>query len=427
LIGKASTTRNPFEYLVELSNHPIRLGLEPLRHLLARLKNPERNFVSIIIGGTNGKGSIAAMAASILNAGGFRTGLYTSPHLLDIRERIRINGRMIAMEEMQICGDVIMHQLREDLTYFEFLTAMAFQYFSQQRVDVAVLEVGMGGRLDATNVVDPAVSVISNIALDHRQYLGKKLEQIAREKSGIIKRGGRCLTAASQKPIIDIFRKTCQKKQAHFLRLGGEIKVRKQADGLFSFRGQSKHYNHLMCPLRGSHQIDNAALAIGAVLLLADQGLSIKEEAIRRGLRETQWEGRLEILHANPMILIDGAHNPAGISTLCAALKNEFHYRSLTVIFGVLNDKDCRSMLRKISPLADRLILTRPESERASSPEIILSLAMQYHRRVSIIEKPEQALQESVACAASDDLICVTGSLYLMTAAKRFIIERCGT
>jgi len=412
-----------FEYLAELSGRPIRLGLSPLRHLLTRIKHPEQKFKSIIVGGTNGKGSTAAMISSILTVGGFRTGLYTSPHLLDIRERIRVDGNMITIEEMRVCGDFMRSQLREELTYFEFLTAMAFQYFSQQEVDIAVLEVGMGGRLDATNVVKPVVSVISNIALDHRHYLGNSLEQIAREKGGIIKRGGICITAARQKRIIDIFKKTCQKKQARFLRLGEEIKVRKWASGFFSFRGQSKHYDHLKCPLKGSHQINNAALAVSAVLLLADRGVDVKDDAIRQGLMETKWEGRLEVLHSNPTILIDGAHNPAGISTLCAALKSEFHYRNLTVIFGVLDDKDYRSMLRRIAPLADQLILTRPESERALSPARILPLAMQIHQRVRIVEKPEQALQKSLAVATPDDLICVTGSLYLIAAAKRFIIE----
>jgi len=426
-MDRAVAPMDPLAYLDGLSSRPIRLGLAPLRRLLVRMKNPERKYTCMVIGGTNGKGSIAAMSAAMLTAGGFRTGLYTSPHLLDVRERIQIDGRKIAAEHLRACADAIIRQLREDLTYFEFLTAMAFHFFEQQRVDVAVLEVGMGGRLDATNVAKPAVSVISNISLDHGHYLGKTLERIAREKSGIIRKNGCCLTAARQKRIVGTIKEACRKKQARFFRLGDEIKVRKQSDGIFSFRGLNRRYDHLCCPLRGRHQMDNAALAVGAVALLAEHGFSVQEEDIRQGLRETRWEGRLEILQKRPMVLIDGAHNPAGISSLCASLKEEFRYRRLTVIFGVLDDKDCKAMLRRLSPLADSLILARPESERSLAPALILPIAAQYHRRVVIIERPEKALFRALAAAAPEDLICVTGSLYLIGAAKRFFSERCGT
>jgi dihydrofolate synthase/folylpolyglutamate synthase len=422
-MDRAVAAMDPLAYLNNLSGRPIRLGLASLRRLLITMKHPEKKYASIVIGGTNGKGSIATMAATMLTAGGFRTGLYTSPHLLDIRERIRIDGSMIATEDLRACADAIRRQLREELTYFEFLTAMAFHFFDEQRVDIAVLEVGMGGRLDATNVVEPAVSVISNISLDHRRYLGTRIEQIAREKSGIIKKNGCCLTAAVQRQAIGMIKEACQKKKARFFRVGDEIKVRRQAGGVFSFRGLNKRYDHLYCPLRGRHQIDNAALAVGAVVHLAEHGFAVKEEAIRQGLRETKWEGRLEILQECPMVLVDGAHNPAGISSLCAALKEGFCYRRLTVIFGVLDDKDHRTMLRNLSPLADNLILTRPESERALSPSMILPVARQYHRGVIMTERPEEALRMALAAAGPYDLICVTGSLYLIGAVKRFFVD----
>jgi dihydrofolate synthase/folylpolyglutamate synthase len=422
-MDRALASMDSLAYLDGLGSRPIRLGLAPLRRLLVRMKHPERKYTSIIIGGTNGKGSIATMVATMLTAGGFRTGLYTSPHLLDVRERIRIDGCMIAAEHLRVCADAIIRQLREDLTYFEFLTAMAFLFFEQQRVDVAVLEVGMGGRLDATNVAKPAVSVISNISLDHGHYLGNTLERICREKSGIIRKNGCCLTAARQKRIFGTIKEACRKKQARFFRLGDEIKVRKQNKGAFSFRGLNRRYDHLYCPLRGRHQIDNAALAVGAVTLLAEHGFSVQEEAIRQGLRETRWEGRLEILQKRPTVLIDGAHNPAGISSLCAALKEEFCYHRLIVIFGVLDDKDHRTMLKRLSLLADNLILTRPESGRSLDPALLLPVAGQYHRRVVIIEKPEEALLSALAAATPEDLICVTGSLYLIGAVKRFLLN----
>jgi dihydrofolate synthase/folylpolyglutamate synthase len=382
---------------------------------------PEKKFASVVVGGTNGKGSIAAMTAAMLTAGGFRTGLYTSPHLLDVRERIRIDGRLISAEDLRSCADTILRQLREELTYFEFLTAMAFHFFEQQRVHIAVLEVGMGGRLDATNVARPVVSVISNISLDHGHYLGRRLEQIAREKSGIIKKNGCCLTAVKQPPIIARIHDVCRKKNARFFRLGNEFQVRNQADGLFSFRGFDRRYDRLCCPLRGRHQRDNAALAIGAVALLAEFGFAVDEAAIRRGLCETRWEGRLEVLQRRPTVLVDGAHNPAGVSSLCAALKKEFHYRRLTVVFGVLDDKDYRTMLRRLAPLTNRLILTRPESERSQSPAIMLPAARLYHCRVETADKPENALRKALAGADPEDLICATGSLYLIAAVKSIL------
>lgn len=402
----------------------MRLGLAPLRRLLSGMNHPESEYACIIIGGTNGKGSIAAMSAAMLTAGGFRTGLYTSPHLLDVRERIRVNGRMVTAGQLRACAETVIRNLREEVTYFEFLTAAAFLFFQQQKVDIAVLEVGMGGRLDATNVVRPAVSVISNISMDHVHYLGPTLSHITREKIGIIRKNGCCLTAARQKHIAAMIEEACRRKRARFLRLGHDIRIRKQSDGVFTFRGLGKRYDHLSCPLAGGHQMENAALAIGAVTLLSEHGFSVPEGAVRRGLGEARWEGRLEILQHHPTVLIDGAHNPAGISVLRTALKEHFSYRRLTVIFGVLDDKDFRTMLRRLSPLADSLILTRPDSERSRAPAALLQAAGQFHRCVAVVEKPEEALNRALAAAAPDDLVCVTGSLYLAAPVKRFLSFR---
>jgi dihydrofolate synthase / folylpolyglutamate synthase len=410
---------DPLAYLHDLESRPIRLGLAPLRQLLIRMKHPERRYVSLIIGGTNGKGSIAAMIAAILNAGGFRVGLYTSPHLMDVRERIRVNGQMIPRQDFSEGIQVVRQQLQDDLTYFELLTAVALYYFCQERVNVAVLEVGMGGRLDATNVTEPAVSVISNIAVDHRRYLGSRIEQIAREKAGIIKNNGCCLTAARQKSILGIFQALCLERKARLIRIGDDVIIRRRAGG-FSFRGLGKHYDHLSCSLRGRHQITNAALAVAAVVLLGEKGFSVDKGAVDRGLRDVRWEGRLETLQEHPTVLLDGAHNPAGITTLCSALKEYFFFRKLTVIFGALDDKDYRTMLKKLAPLTDLLILTRADSSRSLPPETILPVARQYHRNVIMIEKPEAALNAALNAADPDDLICVTGSLYLICAAKGF-------
>lgn len=419
----ASASMDPLAYLNDLGSRPIRLGLAPLRRLLARMRHPENQYVHILVGGTNGKGSIAAMASAILTAGGYRTGLYTSPHLVDVRERIRVNGCMISQEDLRAHIETVRGHLRGELTYFELLTAVAFLHFHRQRVDVAVLEVGMGGRLDATNVVRPAVSVISNIALDHCQYLGNSIGRIAGEKSGIIKRGGCCLTAVRQKEALNRIRATCRDKRARFFCLGDQIRLRRQAGGCFSLHMPGRRYEGLRSALMGGHQAVNAALAVGAVTLLAEKGLIVDEAAIRRGLQETRWEGRLETVRQRPLVLVDGAHNPAGIASLRAALKEFFSGRRLTVIFGVLDDKDYRRMLGKLTPLAEQLILTRPDSDRGLSPAALLPVARRYHRCVSVVEQPREALRRALAAAGRDDLICVTGSLYLVGAVKRFVAE----
>jgi dihydrofolate synthase/folylpolyglutamate synthase len=412
--------QDTLEYLDGLNSANIRLGLGPVSRLLDRLNNPHKTYGSVLIGGTNGKGSIAAMVASVLEKGGIKVGLYTSPHLTDIRERIRVNGRMITREEMMSCVESVRKEVREDITYFEFLTAVAFLHFCRIRIHVAVLEVGMGGRLDATNVVEPLVSVISNISLDHRAYLGNSLAAIACEKGGIIKNKGVCITAAKQTHVVNILEDICMQRRAKLFMLGRDMKIRMNRDGTFNYRGIRKDYENLICSLKGRHQIENAALAIGAVESIRGKGLEMDDEAVWGGIRSTKWEGRLEILQQEPIVLIDGAHNPAGISTLCRALETEFSYKRLILIFGVLNDKDYGAMLKRIAPLTDRLIITRPQTERATPPGEIVPVALRYnYRNVEVIENSRDALKRALSLADSNDLICVAGSLYLVGEVKR--------
>ncbi|OHE23456.1 MAG: hypothetical protein A2Z43_08580, partial [Syntrophobacterales bacterium RBG_19FT_COMBO_59_10] len=335
---------------------------------LERLDNPQNSFPSVLIAGTNGKGSVAAMTAAILSAGGFRTGLYTSPDLIDFRERIRIDGRMIGRREVCICSEQVKGQISEDMSYFEFLTAMAFLHFQRRQVDIAVLEIGMGGRLDATNVVSPLVSIITNISLDHREYLGGTLAEIAREKGGIIRERGICLTAARQKLVIETLAVICRERGAALYRLGKDIRTTIHRDGTFSYRGIGQRHERLICPLAGRHQFKNAALALGAVELLGDAGYSVPGRAISEGLKRTRWEGRLEVLRRAPLLLVDGAHNPAGVAVLCRALERDFPRRRLFLIFGVMGDKDYLRMAKRLFPLADRVFLTCPHSERTLPP-----------------------------------------------------------
>lgn len=416
--------QDPLEYLDGLNSHNIRLGLGPVSRLLDRLNNPHETYGTVLIGGTNGKGSIAAMVASILREDHFRVGLYTSPHLTDVRERIKIDDRMISRQDLASCIADVKKEIHENVTYFEFLTTVAFVHFFHVKVDVAVLEVGMGGRLDATNVVKPFISVISNISLDHRTYLGNSLEAIAHEKGGIIKEKGFCITAAKQRRVIDVLENICLHKGAKLFRLGQDVRIKTKGNGVFSYKGFGETYRDLICPLVGRHQIENAALAIGAVEAMRGQGLDIGGGAIARGIRNTRWEGRLEILQHDPMVLVDGAHNPAGISALRDSLKSEFEYKRLILIFGVLDDKDYGSMLSRIVPLADHLIITRPQTDRALPPGKVEPVASRYTRqKIEVIDNSRAAMQRAVSLAGLSDLICVTGSLYLVGEVKQAFRE----
>lgn len=411
--------QDPLEQFYGLNSFDIRLGLGPISLLLDRLNNPQNAYGTILIGGTNGKGSIAAMMSSVLSHAGFCVGLYTSPHLIDIRERINVDGHMISPEEMEELIEEVRNYAVANITYFEFLTAVAFLYFCKKRVDIAVLEVGMGGRLDATNVVTPLVSVISNISLDHGEYLGNRLEEIAWEKGGIIKDGGICITAVKQRNVCEVLDGICRRKGAKLYKIGRDIKVDKFPDGSFSYEGIKKRYSHLVCSLIGRHQIENAALALGTIESLATIGFEVDEKAVFAGIRDVRWEGRLEILQYTPTLLLDGAHNTSGASALCDALREEFSYKKLILVFGVLSDKDYKGMLEKLLPLADWLIITRPENPRAVPPEAIVPFARQYQKQVEVIQNSHVALKQALSMADHDDLICVTGSLYLVGEIKQ--------
>jgi len=415
------TYTESLSYLKALNPLGIRLGLEQIKSLLERLGNPQDACPAVIIAGTNGKGSVAVMTASMLSAAGFRTGLYTSPDLVDFRERIRINGKMITKKGVVDCLHAVQKGVTETVSYFEFMTAMAFLYFQQQKIDIAVLEVGMGGRLDATNVVTPLVSVITNISREHEEYLGNSLGKIAYEKGGVIKKEGICLTAARQKSVLTVLEGICKERKASLYRLGKEFRTTLKRDGTFSYRGIRKNYDGLKCPFTGAHQIANAALALGVIEMVGDagSGFAVAEEAVHRGLRDSQWEGRLEILGRSPLLVVDGAHNPAGVATLCRALEDDFHYRKLILVFGVLGDKNYRMMAKRLFSLADRVIVTRPPCGRALDPEALLSAASEFNKNVEVVHNPGNALRQAFFLAHEDDLICVAGSLYLVGEIKK--------
>ena len=409
----------PYAYLSSLNVDSMRFGLESITELLMRLGNPQNSYKTILIAGTNGKGSTAAMTASILHSAGYKVSLYTSPHLIDVRERIVVSGRKITKKEFSQAVTDVKSKLKQQVTYFEFLTAAAFLYFQRQQVDIAVLEVGLGGRLDATNVCKPFVSVITNIGFDHTAYLGSSLRAIAREKAGIIKRSGVCITAAKQKQVLEVLNSVCLDRRAKLYCLGRDIKIKRQKDGLLTYQGLQRNLKNLPLPLRGSHQCSNAALALAAVELCGKNGFQVDDAAISRGLANTHWEARLEILQNNPLFLIDGAHNPAGMRVLCQALKRDFSYRRLIFIFGALADKNYREMLRIIALLSPKIIVTQLKAGRAVPVDDMKRVLNKRGYPVIITENVGKAIERAQAIACRQDLICATGSLYLAGEVKQ--------
>jgi len=396
----------------------IKQGLEPLRALLERLGSPQNSYPSIIIGGTNGKGSTAAMLAAILQEAGFVVGLYTSPHLFRFNERIRVASREISNFEISHLLDTLApHRLRENISWFEFVTAMAFVHFARQNIDIAVLEVGLGGRLDATNIASSQLCAITNIALDHQDYLGSSLAAIAAEKAGIIKEKSTCVTCERDAEALAVISARAQLLGSPLLRIDEDFYFEKGEGGLTY---QSRHFTTIagikFPLLLGRHQCDNALSAITLALALAKKGFVVDAEAIKRGLQGCRWHCRCEIISKEPLVVFDGAHNVAGMSALAATIREHFADRRVTAVLGFLRDKDYGGMLRAIAPVVSRVIFTTPLSPRALEP-LELSRGCRYlfpELPVEVVSSPPAALER--ACSFSKDdkgMVCIAGSLFL--------------
>ena len=414
-------------YLYDLQKYGIKFGLSSTSDLLARLGNPHQNLQAIHIAGTNGKGSTAAMLSAILARTGMQVGLYTSPHLVRFNERFRLNDHDVDDREIidvfRRVKDVV--DEREPPTFFEMTTAMALSLFAEKGVDWAILEVGMGGRLDATNVIQPQITIINNIAFDHQEFLGSTLGRIAREKAGIIKKGVPLITAVKQPVALAVIKERCLALAAPCYRIGQQIKVRSRGKRCFSYRGLKWRLENLQLPLAGSHQLLNAATALGALEVLEQLGrLHPLSEQVQEGLGKTRWPGRLEWFSEHPPVLLDGAHNNAGIVSLRKALQEEYTYERLIIVLGIMADKDLRGMVHKLAPLADHLILTRPRYERAAEPESLREVAGEFAKRTELIRSVRQALKRAMTLATSEDLVVVTGSLYFIGEVKEIKEEQ---
>lgn len=414
------------QYLFGLQKHGVKFGLSNTVRLMDLLGGPHRRFRSVHVAGTNGKGSTSAILASVLQAAGYRVGLYTSPHLVDFTERIRINGVPIAegtvvgLAESIRTGAAGTGELSP--TFFEVTTAIAFGYFAEQKIDIAVVETGMGGRLDATNVITPLVSVITNIDLEHTEFLGTTLEQIAAEKAGIIKPGVPVVTGVAQPEAWSVILAEANRQGARCYRMPADFGPEEIAGGaapVFRYRGIAAEYAGLRITMRGSHQFGNASLALAAAECLGRQGMVLSEPAIRTGLERARWEGRLEQVAERPDIVLDGAHNPASAAVLAEALTDiRKAYRRLILVVGILKDKDHQGILDRLLPLADQVIVTRPRYQRATAVEELAGEVRRAHRDVRAAGTVADAIELARAGAGAEDLIIVTGSLYTVGDAR---------
>ncbi|HID31117.1 MAG TPA: bifunctional folylpolyglutamate synthase/dihydrofolate synthase [Desulfobacterales bacterium] len=409
--------------LYRLRRFGIKLGLTSISRLMKGLGNPQDRFSSIHIAGTNGKGSIAAFLSSVLARGGYEVGLYTSPHLVRFNERIQINGCPISDIDVARVAEAVqrIYTQGDPPTFFECATAMAFYHFASKKVDWAVVETGMGGRYDATNVVHPEVSIISNISMEHQEYLGNTLAKIAREKAGIIKRGAGVVTGTRQKSALSVLEQVAIKNDAPLYKLGKEIRIRKDKEGTFTYLGLNRQWPRVKIGLIGNHQVTNAALALGALEILLGKGLHLTDEAIYAGLAATQWPGRLEVLSRNPLILLDGAHNPSAVRTLKKFLENLNAFRRLIIVVGILEDKTWKPMLRDLAGVADRMILTRPEYERAANPQKLASFVRPLKQDVVVVPRLPDAISLALKEASASDAVCITGSLYTVGDSKAYL------
>jgi dihydrofolate synthase/folylpolyglutamate synthase len=427
------------EFLFGLRRFGWRPGLATVERLLALVGDPQAGLPCVHVGGSNGKGSTAAMLDAMCRAAGRRTGLYSSPHLLSFTERIRVDGAPIGEAEIVALTERLetiasTHFAPETTeppdgclphpTFFELTTVMAFLHFRQQAVDAAVIEVGLGGRLDATNVIRPRVAAITNIALEHQEYLGSTPAAIAREKAGIIKAGVPVVTGACGEAL-RVIGETAARLGAPLTVVPESYRWTVRASGFagqtFDLRGTRREYEGLRIPLAGRHQVENAVLAVAVAETLDEQGIPLDETAIRRGLAEVEWPGRLQVVREHPRIVLDGAHNPAGTEALAAFLaERRAEIRRLILVFGVLQDKDWKAMLGRLAPLADEIILTRPPTARAADPAELLPVARRFARTAAVLDLAE-ALQFARAAARAEDTILVTGSLYTVAAVLRIL------
>lgn len=417
-------------YLDSLQFFRIKLGLETMRLLLQELGAPQQHLRIIHIAGTNGKGSVGATLATVLSQAGYRAGFYSSPHLVDVRERFAIGGMLISKEEFSAQMGML-HDLFERTglhpTYFECTTLLALNWFAVKKVDVAILETGLGGRLDATNVVQSLVSVITDISRDHEQYLGSDIASIAAEKAGIIKPGVPVVFSGRSEGSTAVIASFCERLGSKLYLLGRDF-FAEGGDGHLNYTGiHAQSWRGLSLALAGRHQIVNASLALAALDVLASS-FPVSSDDIRTALARVRWPGRMEYLqvtcqHSTRRFLLEGAHNEAGIQALCATLEAREAGKRIFLVWGNMADKHMHSARSQLFARAEAIILTQAENKRSASPQVLWeSLEMAEQQKSRCIVSVQEALQAAMAQSGEQDLICVAGSLYLVGRARSVLV-----
>lgn len=438
-------------YLYSLGNEMLamKLGLESIRLLSNEFENPQKKYPAVHIAGTNGKGSTSAMVERMTRAAGLRTGLFTSPHLVSITERIKVDGADIREDEFAALASEVRaacdrlvetKRLPARPSFFEHVTMIAYLYFARRRVELAVLEVGLGGRLDATNICDPVVTAITPVAYDHQQYLGNSLREIAGEKSGIIKPSIPVVVAPQEPEAMNAILAKAGEQGAPVISVaraidGGSLQIKENASGhdvwkagklRFRYESDADEYEAMLA-LRGRHQIINAVTAVTIAEEAGRRGFQIPLDAVIEGLETVNWLGRLELVsdsRSNAPLLLDGAHNAAGASVLADFLREFFYERPITLLFAAMTDKAIAEMSERLFPLASRLVITRVNSPRAADPAGIAALG---HAKARIVESAQAALAEAIRITPESGIICVCGSLFLVGEIKALLIEKIGT
>jgi dihydrofolate synthase/folylpolyglutamate synthase len=414
----------------------VKFDLRAIESVLAELGAPHQKYPTAIVAGTNGKGSTAAILASILQCAGYRTGLYTSPHLIRVNERIRVDSREIADEDFARCfTDVrqaverLLERKALDLrpSFFEHLTAIAFLHFARTPVDFAVLEVGLGGRLDATNVTAPRVAIVTNVEIDHVEFLGATHAAIAREKAGVIKPHRPVVSASEHPEVVEVLRQRAAELDAELIELPrlALISNVQGRGGLYRFNlaVNGDCFTGLSPSLRGKFQVQNAATAVSAAWRLSQDGWNIPRAAIVEGVRRARWEGRLEVILDHPLVVVDGAHNPAAAREVAAFARENWAGKRLRLVYASMRDKAIGEISEILFPRAEEVYLTRPELTRAATAEQILAAARIQPQRVVIEPDPARALERACRASAPDDVVLACGSLFLVGALKKAQLE----
>jgi dihydrofolate synthase / folylpolyglutamate synthase len=433
---KFLSTLSDYERLRIVRYNNDNFNLDRMRALLKKLGNPQDHFRTVHVAGTKGKGSTCAMISAMLVANGYKVGLYTSPHLVDVRERIVIDGDMIPQANFARLVRLIepmVNRLKPTPTYFDVLTAIAFKYFADNKVDIAVVEAGLGGRLDSTNVIKPEVTAITSISHDHMAQLGPTLGHIATEKAGIFKHGIPALSVV-QDPMAEAALKKIAEKVGAPLDITGqtiEFSYRFESSRMLGPHNRvclttpNSKFEHLAVPLIGEHQAINCGLALAVVDRLKSRGIAINDSRAMEGLSKVTIPGRMEMVSQTPRVIVDGAHNAASLDAAMKAIGQHIPYDSMVVIFGCCGDKDVPGMLERITSGADKVIFTRIDSVRSADPhELAVQYVELYGKMAQVAENLEEALSIANRAVTKEDLICITGSFYLVGEAKKYFAAK---